>query len=102
MPGDGGYRRGLEATGCSATRCSPRLGRVFVTDPDAALSADGAVLCALVSDAYLAPSQPLVRAYRARVPATKPERRRVRQLWEGVGRGVVVGIRVVVVRGSDG
>jgi hypothetical protein len=71
MPADGGYRRGFEATGCLATtRCSPRLGRVFVTGPDAALSADEAVLCALVSDAYLAPSQPLVRAYRVQVPAT--------------------------------
>jgi hypothetical protein len=74
MPGDGGYRRGLEAVRLIGDDpLSPRLGRVFSPGPDATLSADGAVLCAQVSDAYLAPSQPFVRAYRVHEPATKPE-----------------------------
>ena len=62
MPGDGGDRRGLAAACLTGgDRCSPQLGRVFVIGPDAALSADEATFCALVCDAYLAPSQPLVR-----------------------------------------
>jgi hypothetical protein len=40
---------------------------------------------------------------RCRRPSRQgPERRRGRRLRQGVGRGVVVGIGVVVVRGSDG